>query len=233
MSDDFTPIYPQLAFSNSDFVPSSAESESDRVIYEKACELSSKEEARRIRREQAYAQRIRDIEALMALMRECPYGGIVSLEAMSATITRDITKERYLVYEAQKRINRENGAVFSAVYKIGYKRLFAGDIAAIGTQTRRMVRRKLHAAKTKLQNAAAKNNSMDAAERMGVMKEVSVLNCLEHLARDTMLSVVKQTSVRKPLTTTEVAAQFFAHLEKKRVKSGAVVEEEDEGFEEE
>lgn len=82
-----------------------------------------------------------DSTAIAALLRAAKVGELVSYEAMSRAIGRDVSGHRGAISTARKIVLRENGAVFDAVRGEGMRRLNNSELVDSVDRVRMKIRR--------------------------------------------------------------------------------------------
>ena len=81
-----------------------------------------------------------EVSALADLLKSASISATVSYRQMSVAIGRDVQKEaRISLLKARKLVEKETGARFETVIKVGVKRLAAHDLPGIGTHSRRRI----------------------------------------------------------------------------------------------
>jgi hypothetical protein len=128
-----------------------------------------------------------DIIALADLLRAVPIGGVVTYAQFDKSIGRSIRAQRYLLQAARTRVEKETGAIFQAVFNVGFKRLPIESYASIGQHSRKGIRRKARVASKRMQNGLDKANEVPADVLRAVSREQSVLGLIQFAARDTTL----------------------------------------------
>lgn len=140
-----------------------------------------------------------------------PKGDVILLETLSAVIDRDITKCRYIFYNAAKIALRESGAVFETKTRVGYRRLHADELAAVGQTARSRGRGIFRRANRAITAGLEGANSMDPKVFRKILAEQSVLGLLEHIARDKSLPNLREQENR-PLSIAATAKEFLRSI---------------------
>ena len=82
-----------------------------------------------------------DAATIRSLLQECKPGEIVSYDAMTAAIGRDVHQRRHAIAKALRALMSEARVVFSAVRGVGYQRLDDAGIVATGADSLQRIRR--------------------------------------------------------------------------------------------
>jgi hypothetical protein len=128
-----------------------------------------------------------DARILADLLKVCPFGETVTWADMSSVLGRDAREYRWRLYAAFRLTQREDGAVFSRIQGIGYRRLSPGEIHLIGQTARTRIRNTARRGSRALV-AGAKGCNLSEDEQKAVSREQAALGIFEHLARDRNLS---------------------------------------------
>lgn len=160
-----------------------------------------------------------EISAVTDCLMSVPTGGLVTFEAMSAAIGRDILQHRYLFNQARKKALDEHGAVFESARGQGYQRLAPADALRVGPTSRRRIRRIAARGSNALAAVQRTTNDMSDDIRRKFIAEQTSLNLVRHLSRDKSLPVI-QEKVKRPLPYAVAAKEFLRTI-------GAAVPAED------
>lgn len=126
-----------------------------------------------------------DARAIADLFAACAVGDTVTMAAMSDAIGRDVTACRHIIATARRVAQREAGAVFVTMPRVGYRRLPTEEVArVVGSAARKHIRRTAGRAKRTLTAGAALANDLPLETQRRIAAEVSALALLEHIARD-------------------------------------------------
>lgn len=147
-----------------------------------------------------------DIAAMASRLREAPIGEVVPYAELDAAIGRDCRARRYLLMAARDRVEREDGALFAAVFNSGLKRLPVEAYASVGQHSRKSIRSKARTASRRMTNGIEKANDVPAEVVRAVAKEQSVLGLIQFAARDKTLAKMLDEPVSSP-TPIAIAAQ--------------------------
>lgn len=142
-----------------------------------------------------------DTQALQAALSETKIGDVCTYARMSAAIGRDVAKCRYLVLRAIRRLNKDEGALFSAVHRVGYKRLAADEAHQIGSAARARIRHAAHKASNTIGRAVERANDMAPEARRKAMAEIGSMSLLAHLATEKVVALQK-TDKPQPVAVT-------------------------------
>lgn len=124
-----------------------------------------------------------EVELLSDILMAVPIGGTISYEDLSRALDYDIRDRRHILMRALRRMSKD-GALFSAVFGVGYRRLPAEDAHLVGAQARKRIRRASRASIAKIEAAIASANDMSDAGRRRAYQETACLGLLAHLATD-------------------------------------------------
>lgn len=125
-----------------------------------------------------------EVRALYDLLVAVPYGGTVTLEAMSEAVGRNISSCRYIIYDAMRILEKESGAIFTCLRNVGYERLPPEDAHRLGYAVRSRIRRSSRRAYQTIAAAIQTSNSISDESVRRAMAEISTLGLIEHLSRE-------------------------------------------------
>ena len=125
-----------------------------------------------------------DIAALRDTLNKTLVGEVCTYDALSHAIGRDIQRAMFLVLRAIRTLNKENGSLFAAVHRVGYKRMASKDAHMFGSTTRARIRRTAHRTSAMIAAACERANEMPDAERRKAMAEIGILNMVAHLSTE-------------------------------------------------
>lgn len=125
-----------------------------------------------------------DTQALMAKLAATGIGEVCTYATLSDAIGRNIADCRYLALRAIRRLNRDEGAIFSAVHRVGYKRLAPDEAHQIGSATRARIRHAAHRTSATISRAIERTNDMEPAAKRRAMAEISSMAMLAHMATE-------------------------------------------------
>lgn len=162
-----------------------------------------------------------ETKIIIDLLRGVPIGGTITLAAISDAIGRDITACRGYLYTALKRVQNNDGAVFSSVKKIGYRRLPAEEIPMVGKTARDRIRRTAARGSQAIAAGIAGANNLPDDVRLNLHRQQGALNMIAHLARDKQTAAVNVTTTRPP-TVAETARSFLSAIGAVRGDGGEV-----------
>lgn len=148
-----------------------------------------------------------DTRAIADILNAAPFGGTVTLDTMTDAIGRDIRDCRYVALSAMRVAERETGAVFASVRRIGYRRLTVDEFAEIGMTARARIRRTARSSARAMGAAMTRVNDMTDEQRRNVIREQSALGLLAHLAQDrSMPKIPDDVKQTQPIAITMRAA---------------------------
>lgn len=153
-----------------------------------------------------------EARSIADLLNSTEVAGLVTFQAMSTAIGRNILTRRYIVYTAMKLAERETGAVFMAVRGQGYKRLAASEVVEIvGSSARAHIRRTARRSAKTLNEGTRRCNNLAPEMQRKVAAEMSVLGLIEHISRDKVV-VPKEDAPTKPQPVAVTAREFLKAL---------------------
>ena len=142
-----------------------------------------------------------DVMTLQAILAETKIGEVCAYSKMSEAIGRNIANCRYLVLKAIRRLNKDEGAIFAAVHRVGYKRLAADEAHQIGSATRARIRHAAHRASTTISRAVERANDMAPDARRRANAEIGTMSMLAHLATE-KVTVLQANDKPQPVAVT-------------------------------
>ena len=135
-----------------------------------------------------------DIETISNLLSSMSYGATLSYGEITRSIGRNIQNHYYLLQAAQKRVEKETGALFSTVRSVGIKRLSSEDIPSVGIAAIRKVRHTARRGYKRLDGIRV--NDLSAEDANKVIAHKSQLGALA-LVADGRKSQILSTEVEK------------------------------------
>lgn len=123
-----------------------------------------------------------DVSALVELFTETKPGDVISYEAMTRQIGRDIQIHRWLALRALDVAARDHGAVFANERGKGYARLHPEDAHSIGATARGRVKRIARKAGKVIRYALQRQNDISPEANRKANAEISVLGLMEHIS---------------------------------------------------
>jgi hypothetical protein len=127
------------------------------------------------------------IQRLTDALLACPVGEVITYDSLSRALGSPVLERRYLIMAAMKQANREHGAHFVNVFKVGYKRQPGAMAHVIGETARTKGRRLFKRASTAITHTLAKSNDITNADRLKAYREQVALGLLQHMARNRSL----------------------------------------------
>lgn len=153
-----------------------------------------------------------EVRHLADALAQVPVGGVMTLDAMSQTVGRNIVTNRHLAYSAMKLVRGEIGAVFVTVRGEGYRRLDAIQVPeVIGTCARSRIRSTSRRAKRTIEAGIAFSNSLPPDVQRRAAAEISALGLLEHIAKDKAV-LPDATTPLKPEPVAITAQRFLSRI---------------------
>lgn len=155
-----------------------------------------------------------DARVIADILIACPVGEIVTHNALSNAIARDITRYRYILYTAMRVAQREAGAVFVTMRGQGYRRLEAVKIAdTVGQSARKHIRRTAGRARRTMMAGTARMNDMKPEDQRKLAAEISAMALIEHVSRDVQVKPA-QDAPTAPTPVAITAQRLLASLQK-------------------
>lgn len=150
-----------------------------------------------------------EAKVLASMLAECQVGDVVTYDALTAAIGRDVTgPQRHVLETARRLVMRERRMVFDCVQKVGLKRLSDTEIVALSDRTRDHLRRATRRTVKKLtcvdydampREQQTKHNA--AISMLGVIAELSTEKSLERLSVQ-----IEKTGTDLPIAKASIAA---------------------------
>jgi hypothetical protein len=144
-----------------------------------------------------------------------PRGEMVTFNAMTNVIGRDIQAHRWILYRAMRVAERESGAAFACIRGQGYRRLNVNELAKVGETARSRIRSTARRGNRTITTALKGENGIEPGDLRKILAEQSVLGMLEYLTADKALPVIPETDTR-PLPVAVVARDFLARMTKEK-----------------
>jgi hypothetical protein len=125
-----------------------------------------------------------DAQTLERVLRKANVGEVVSYDALSGSIGRDVRKGgRHLLRTARHRAFTQDGVVFDTVTDVGLKRL--DDHGIVGTQTKRLTHIHRVAARSKRELAAVRDfAAMSNEDKIKHNTGMSLFGVLQHVTKE-------------------------------------------------
>jgi hypothetical protein len=152
-----------------------------------------------------------DTRILADVLLACPFGETIKFDELSKAIGRDIQVCRHLLYRAIYIVERDNGAVFASIRRVGYKRVVPDDLHKIGQTARARIRSQARRGFRTISNGIAKANDISPPALREALREQSILGLVEHTAKDRNRPDVAEGATR-PLPVAEVAREFLKKM---------------------
>lgn len=153
-----------------------------------------------------------ETRALASALAAVPYGGTITLEALSDVIKRPIRTCNHLLSDALEIVNTEQGAGFTSIRGIGYRRLEVAEAPLVTAVGRRRVVRVAGTASRRASNMIARANDVPNDVRLKVLKEIGTLNLLAHLASDAAQAAAPEPKGNKAESTASVARAMLEKI---------------------
>jgi hypothetical protein len=140
-----------------------------------------------------------DVRILADAFLATPVGEMITFSQMSEALGADIDARRYLVQRAIQTASKESGAIFSSIRSVGYKRLPAEEIPAVGAHSRNRIRRITKRAASMLTRAMERANDMSDDDRRKTLSEISTLQMVNFLSSDRAIKNVTPSDKPQPV----------------------------------
>lgn len=154
-----------------------------------------------------------DVRALVDYLVDIPFGGTATYENLSGVIGREIRSVRHILDSARRIAQRECGAVFGVVMRVGIQRIKTEQIPHVGNTARRKIRRYAKRASKTITAAMAKANDVSNEVRLKANRELSILGLVEETAKDRHMNSTTPAN-EKPLPVAVTARQLLENLTK-------------------
>jgi len=125
-----------------------------------------------------------DARAVADALNGTPLGETIDYPTISASIGRDITTYRWVLTTAFRVAERETGAVFALIRRVGYRRLLSDEISKVGQTARASIRAKATRSVRTMSAGIAQANDISDNARQNILREQTALGLISHLARD-------------------------------------------------
>lgn len=152
-----------------------------------------------------------ETQILIDLLRGSAIGETITLAAISEAIGRDIGTCRGYLYTALRRVQNDDGAVFSSIRRVGYRRLPPSEIPTIGKTARDRIRRTATRGVKTIAAGMAGANDLPDAVRRDLYRQQAALNMIAHLSRDRQTAAIPSAEQRPP-TLAETAKGYLAAI---------------------
>ena len=128
-----------------------------------------------------------DVQKLAECLREASISEIVTYERLDKVLGRSVQDNRYILVRARTTVEKEIGAVFGTVFRVGLKRMPVEDFPTVGQYSRRAIRRRARKASDRMANGLAKINDAPADIVRAVSREQSILGLIQYACRDSTM----------------------------------------------
>lgn len=152
-----------------------------------------------------------EVRALAERLKETTVGSIVTYDALSAAIGREVRENRYLLQRALEVVRDECGALFGNVARTGYQRIPSADAYKIGALGRARIRKKAARSAKSIASALSTANDMPNEARLKATQELAALGLIQQMARDNNLPKPTE-DVTRPMSVAEAARQFVERM---------------------
>lgn len=149
-----------------------------------------------------------DIRALADFLAALPVGEIATYDQLSQAIGRNVRNGAgYILTAARDAVEKESGAIFGTVHRVGVKRLTGQEAIGIGAQTGRKIRRAARRGIGRL--GRIRDNSLTDADRKRINAYTAQLGAVALLAQtSTARKVEKQSTTATVLPVGRVLQVF-------------------------
>lgn len=125
-----------------------------------------------------------DVENIRAALGEVPVGELLTYDAITEIIGAPAKEKRFLILAAIQKINKDTGALFVPVTRVGYRRLPASESYIIGVNTRSKIRRSARRTGQRIINAIRGVNDMPRENLLRANREIAMLGLIEHVSSE-------------------------------------------------
>lgn len=123
-----------------------------------------------------------DTKVLISKLQQAKPGDIIDYSTLSDAIGSDVTKEsRTKLYSAMRSLLRDDGIVFSAVRKVGVKRLLPEEHEQVGPHYRRKIARASRLAVAKM--SCADTDQLSNDQKVTLWSEMSFAGAISTAAK--------------------------------------------------
>lgn len=140
------------------------------------------------------------LQAVKSALESCPVGGTISYKDIEGLSKVEILKKRYLVARAISSLNKDCGAVFVSVYRVGYRRLPPAEAHALGASARLKIYRTAGRSKKRIVRALCFANDIPQQAAIQANREVAMLGLIQHAAHERQMKhTVTESESPKPV----------------------------------
>lgn len=152
-----------------------------------------------------------EIKAIQAILAEAPIGGIITYETLSREVGFDVKEKRYVLMRAIENLNRESGAIFASIWKVGQMRLPPQDTHLVGANARARIKRKAAKAGRFMMRAVCAANDMPREAALAANREIAMCALIEFAASEKAQKAAA-TEDTKPKPTAEVLRDMLKNV---------------------
>lgn len=149
-----------------------------------------------------------DIRALADFLAALPVGEVATYAQLSQTIGRNVQKGAgYILAAARDVVEKEAGAIFGTIHRVGVKRLTGQEAIGVGAQTGRKIKRAARRGISRL--GRIRDNSLSDDDRRKINAYTAQLGAVAMLAgADTARKVEKKSDASAVLPVGRVLDVF-------------------------
>lgn len=148
--------------------------------------------------------------------------GLITHKEIADLLGKKTTSPDAIKHSAFRIASDEHGVVFENIRGTGYRRIAAGDVHRVGTQTRHSIRGKAKRGTKKILAVLSTNsNSMSSGERIKAHAEIGILGMIKMAAgrgaanRAYAEAEKQQDTTHKPPTQEDIARAVLGVLSKR------------------
>ena len=143
-----------------------------------------------------------DTRAVADALLAVPVGETITYAAMSKALGANIKARWWICPAAIKLANREAGAIFTNIRRVGYQRMAAENAAAVGATARSHIRRIASRSATTMGNAIQFANDLPEKARVHIAAEMSSMALLSHITKEAQVKTIPPSQTPQPVAFT-------------------------------
>lgn len=136
------------------------------------------------------------VKKIIEVLSRFPIGETIPQKAVTEALGTSIHFCRHLVYRAMEAMNKDSGAAFATVYRVGWRRMHPSEVASVGRTARGRIRRMAARATSTMTSVMEKANDLDDRQIDNISREIGALAMLRHLARQRVVDKLPVIPVR-------------------------------------
>lgn len=152
-----------------------------------------------------------DTKRLIAFLENTKHNDVISYDRLSKVIGRDIRQCRHRLYTAMLRVQGSQGATFSTISGVGYRRHGSDgvDLLTMCGKSRRHVRRMARKTNKSVGAAMGATNAISNARMLALAQEQRSLGFIVQFSRDRTVKAIP-TGIK--MNYPQVTAAMIEHL---------------------